>query len=158
MSSSSFRLNFVSSLNVVRLSDDQLKRVYGMAWSREEWCQLLLSTDNRLDPVGSEPKYGFHDDGAIVFNTRHTFFRDSGESAIDGGWRGVGIRDAMKGYILAVAEGARWEGAHEVIDIAADRALLELDKSNGREAHPSWDEALVDLLMALQHMGLNKKR
>ena len=156
MSSPSLRSDFLASLSLARISDEQMKQVHGMAWSREEWCQLLLSTDNRLDPVGSEPKYGIHD-GSIVFDTCHTFFRDSGESPINGGWRGVGIRDAMKGYILAVAEGARWEGAHEVIAIAADQALLELDKSNGIEAHPSWDESLVDLLLALQHMSLNKQ-
>ena len=161
MSNSRLRADFIEGLALAPCSDEQMTVVHGLSWSREEWARLLVVTDNRLDPVGSGPQYGLNeaDEGPfLVEETAHTLFKEagSGQGAFNVGSGRVGIRNAMKGYILAVADGSRWDGTKDVIDQAFAQATAELARE-GMEVHPSWDEATVDLLMALKGLGLDKK-
>ena len=156
MSQSSLRSDFILGLEVLSCSDSELGEIHDLQWTKGEWARLLLVTNNRLDPVGNAPRYGVHLESlSIVYDTRLTFFAAQSEmhDATHYGSSGIGIYPALKGYVLSVANGAKWEGCETVIQEAFQCLNDEL-KADGIELHPSWEEGIVDLLMALRVIGM----
>ena len=159
MTSSRLRADFISGINVLDCSDGQMGQIHALDWSREEWARLLVVTQNQLDPVASGPQFGINQEsGEVVMETDFTLFTEAnnGQGAVNIGSGRIGIRNAMKGYILSVAEGARWDGTEAVLTEAFGHIISELNKE-GVELHPSWDEGVVDLLMALRETGMSQE-
>jgi hypothetical protein len=159
MTHSRLRADFISGLNVLDCSDEQMGQIHALDWSREEWARLLVVTQNQLDPVASGPQFGINQEsGEVVKETDFTLFTEAsnGQGAVNIGSGRIGIRNAMKGYILSVAEGAKWEGREAVLKEAFGHITTELNKE-GIELHPSWDEGVVDLLMALRETGMSQE-
>jgi len=159
MTHSRLRADFISGLNVLDGSDKQMEQIHALDWNREEWARLLVVTDNRLDPVGATPPFKTPSaSGEIVLDTRLTYFseQNEGHDATHVNSGRVGIHHALKGYILSVAEGAKWEGREAVLKEAFGHITTELSKE-GVELHPSWDEGVVDLLMALRETGMSQE-
>ena len=159
MTNSRLRADFISGLNVLDCSDEQMGQIHALDWSREEWARLLVVTQNQLDPVASGPQFGFNQEsGELVMETDFTLFTEAsnGQGAVNIGSGRIGIHNAMKGYILSVAEGAKWEGREAVLKEAFGHITTELNKE-GIELHPSWDEGVVDLLMALRETGMSQE-
>ena len=159
MSNASLRADFIAGLSVLKCSDEQMGQIHALDWSREEWALLLVETDNRLDPVGSGRQFGINQEsGEVVMETDFTLFTEAGngQGAVNIGNGRIGIRTAMKGYILSVTKGARWQGLEAVLMEAFRHIISELNKE-GIELHPSWDEGVVDLLMALRETGMTQE-
>ena len=161
MSNASLRADFIAGLSVLKYSDEQMGQIHALDWNREEWARLLVETDNRLNPVGSASPFGASqesDDIILVLDNSRTYFMERGSDGgvSDIGTGRTGIHHALKGYILSVAEGARWEGHEAVLKEAFEHITSELNKE-GVELHPSWDEGVVDLLMALRDTGMTQE-
>lgn len=159
MSRASLKSDFIGGLAVLECSDEQMSQLHALGWNREEWAQLLVVTNNRLDPVGNAPRCGVHlESPSIAYDTRLTFFAAQSElhDAMQYASSGTGIYPALKGYVLSVAEGAKWEGCKAVIQETFQCLNDEL-QTEGVELHPSWEECIVDLLMALRVIGMENE-
>ena len=159
MTSSRLRADFISGINVLDCSDEQMGQIHALDWSREEWARLLVVTQNQLDPVASGPQFGINQEsGEVVMETDFTLFteaRQRSRGCQHWEWQD---RDSQRDERLHPLRGGRGRvGRPEaVLTEAFGHIISELNKE-GVELHPSWDEGVVDLLMALRETGMSQE-
>lgn len=137
----------IDQLMSLDLSDSEWKTIHSAKWTVAEWADLFVKTNNHGNLLESQLKGAPNHVGSPLI--RFVMPKDEGSHVLVGGENK--IKDALKGYIHAVARGNRWDGTEQIIQFAASEFL------KFSMPHSSWLECQVDLLLATLDLGLKEQ-